>query len=86
VGATLAAPTAVDQFDFHRPATADAAGGVIILHGIIRQNGTVGELSLVQGTNSTSNAAAMAAFSRWKFKPPLRGSSPVSLEILVGIR
>jgi hypothetical protein len=82
----LSPPAAIEQFDFHRPPQpADPAGSMIILHGIIHEDGSVSDLAVVQGLDAISNAAASAAFARWKFKPALRAGNPVELEILVGI-
>ena len=82
----LAPPAAIEQYDFHRPPPQqDSAGSMIILHGIIHEDGSVSDLSTLQGVDATSNAAASLAFSRWKFKPALRSGKPVTLENLVGI-
>jgi hypothetical protein len=82
----LVPPAAIDQFDFHRPADEhSSAHDLIILHGFIQEDGTVSDLSVVQSGDALNDAAARAAFSRWKFKPALRAGVPVALEILVGI-
>lgn len=82
----LTPPAAIDQFDFHRPPQPqDPANSMIILHGTIHENGLVSDLTVLQGRDLIDNAAAMAAFLRWKFKPALRAGFPVALEILVGI-
>jgi hypothetical protein len=82
----LAPPAAIEQFDFRRPqAPSDAGQPMIILHGFIHEDGTVSDLAALEGSDPASNAAACAAFSRWKFKPALRAGVPVALEILVGI-
>lgn len=82
----LVPPAPIAQFDFHRPAEQqDSAHTTIILHGIIHEDGLVSDLVVLQGLDPISNAAACAAFSRWKFKPALRAGAPVAVEILVGI-
>jgi hypothetical protein len=82
----LAPPAAIEQFDFHRPTEQpDPPPAIIILHGIIHEDGSVSDLAVLQGLDPISNAAACAAFSRWKFKPALRAGIPVAVEILVGI-
>jgi hypothetical protein len=79
-------PGAIEQYDFRRPAsTEDPANAMIVLHGTIREDGSVGDLEVLQGLDEMSNNAAKAAFARWKFKPASRGGTPVALEILVGI-
>lgn len=82
----LAPPYPARQFDFHRPTLAsDASSQMIILHGTIGKDGSVGALKLLRGVQANINQAAMAAFARWKFSPALRGGKPVAVEILVGI-
>jgi hypothetical protein len=47
----LSPPSAVDQFDFHRsPATSELSGAMIILHGIIREDGAVINMEIQPGT------------------------------------
>jgi TonB family protein len=58
---------------------------MIILQGVIREDGSVGELKVLQGFHETVDQAALAAFSRWKFRPAQRSTKPIAVEILVGI-
>jgi hypothetical protein len=82
----LTPPSAIGQFDFHRPATTnDPASSMIILHGNIGADGAVSNMEVQQGLDPTLDGAALAAFSRWKFNPALRNGRPVAVEILVGI-
>jgi hypothetical protein len=82
----LTPPAVVEQFDFHRPAAPqDPANAMIVLHGIIHEDGSVSDLTVIQGLDAMSNSAATLAFSHWKFKPALRAGTPVALEILLGI-
>jgi len=82
----LTSPRAVDQFDFHRPrVTQDAPDAMLILHGLIHADGAVGNLEVLHGLEPSIDAAALAAFARWKFTPAVRAGSPVAVEILVGI-
>ena len=79
-------PASIEQFDFHRPEQhPDPTSGMVVLHGNINEEGAVKNLTVLQGVEPTHDAAASAAFSRWKFKPALRAGTPVALEILVGI-
>ncbi len=82
----LVPPSAEEEFDFHRPPVPkDKAEEMIILHGVIRDDGAVDELEVFQGFQVVADQAALAAFGRWKFKPALRAGKPVTVEILVGI-
>ena len=82
----LIPPSAISQFDFHRPpATNDLSSAMIILHGIIREDGAVNKMEIQQGLDPTLDGAALAVFSRWKFSPARWNGSAVEVEILVGI-
>ncbi len=83
----LLPPAAVQEFDFHRPAgqDVDSANNMIVLHGVIHEDGSVTDLNVMQGADPLTNAAACAAFGRWKFQPSLRAGAPVALEVLLGI-
>jgi hypothetical protein len=82
----LTPPSAIAQFDFHRPTEInDLASSMIILHGIIREDGAVSNMEVQQGLEPALNDAALAAFSHWKFNAALRNGSAVAVEILVGI-
>jgi len=82
----LVPPSAEEQFDFHRlPLAQNKTGDMIVLKGLIRQDGSVDSLSVLQGLDGTADQAAMIAFGRWKFRPAMRAGKPVEVEILVGI-
>jgi hypothetical protein len=82
----LSPPAPARQFDFHRPALrSDLVARMVILHGTIQKDGSVGGLRLLRGVQDRINQAAMAAFAHWKFSPALRQGKPVAVEILVGI-
>lgn len=82
----LAPPAPLEEFDFHRPTDPpDSPDTMIILYGIIHEDGSVSDLKALQGPDPFSNAAACAAFARWKFQPALRAGKPLALEILLGI-
>ena len=82
----LMPPSAEERFYFHRPAIPEErAHEMIILHGVIREDGSVDELKIFQGVQKEADQTALAAFARWKFRPALRAGKRVKLEILVGI-
>jgi Gram-negative bacterial TonB protein C-terminal len=84
--APLVPPTAIDQFDFHRlPLPEENGGQIIILRGVIRRDGSVSNLEVLQAVEPSSDQAAAAAFARWKFTPALRAGNPIAVEVLVGI-
>ncbi len=82
----LAPPDVEERSDFKRlPVPEDKADKLIVLHGVIRADGSVGELKVYQGVQPEMDEAALIAFGRWKFKPALQQAKPVPVEILVGI-
>jgi len=86
LGEGVVPPDAVERFDFKRlPVSEDKADKMIVLHGVIRADGSVDELKVFQGVQSEMDEAALAAFGQWKFKPALRASEAVAVEVLVGI-
>lgn len=82
----LVPPSAKNQFDFRRPRVPeDKADEFIILHGVIREDGSVDKLRVLQGIVPGADQAALAAFRKWKFQPALHAGKPVAVEILVGV-
>jgi TonB family protein len=82
----LVAPSPQEQFDFHRPPLSKhTTEEMIVLQGVVREDGSVSDLRIVQGLLNTVDQAAMAAFGRWRFRPALRDGKPVAVEVLVGI-
>ena len=86
LGQAVSPPDPQERFDFKRlPVPEIKADKQIVLHGYIRADGAVEEMKVLQGILSEMDEAAVAAFSRWKFKPAVRAGAPVALEILIGI-
>jgi TonB family protein len=82
----LVPPSPEEQFDFERPPLSKGRyREMIILHGVIREDGSVDDLRVVQGLLDMVDQAAVAAFGRWRFRPALRDGKPVAVEVLVGI-
>jgi len=80
-------PDSDSRFDFKRvPLPIEKEHNkMIVLKGVLREDGTVGNLEVYQGVLAEMDQAAQLALSRWKFKPAMRANKPVSVEILVGI-
>ncbi|HEV2616979.1 MAG TPA: energy transducer TonB [Candidatus Acidoferrales bacterium] len=82
----LLPPDPEAQFDYRRLAVpADKLHKMIVLKGILREDGTVGALQIYQGVLPQMDEVARTAFSRWRFKPAMQNGRPVPVEILVGI-
>jgi hypothetical protein len=82
----LTPPWPEKKFDFRRPPIpSERSNRLIILHGRIREDGTVEELKVHQGVQADADQIALAAFRQWVFRPATRGGKPIPVEILVGI-
>ena len=74
------------RFDFQRlPLPPENAHKLILLKGLIREDGTVDLVQVYRSLLPSMDEAARLALSRWRFKPAMREGQPVSVEILVGI-
>ena len=82
----LVPPDSTEEYDFHRiKLPPERTGKLIILKGTIGKDGTVKEVRVYRGLDSTMDEAARLAFSRWKFKPALEAGQGVVVDFLVGI-
>ncbi len=82
----LVAPYAETKFDFRRlPVPEKDSRKLIVLKGVLEEDGTVDKLEIYQGLLSEMDEAARLALGRWKFKPATRAKVPVAVDILVGI-
>jgi hypothetical protein len=79
-------PDSDSRFDFLRlPVPPEKAHKLIMLKGVLREDGTVDGLQVYQGIVPQMDEAARLAFSKWKFKPAMKEGKPVSVQILIGI-
>ena len=79
-------PDMESRYDFQRMSVPlGKAQKLIVLKGILQEDGSIDGLEVYQGIVPQMDEAARLAFSRWKFKPAMRAGKPVALEILVGI-
>jgi TonB-like protein len=82
----IVAPYPEAKFDFRRlPVAEKDSRKLIVLKGILKEDGTADKLEVYQGLLSEMDEAARLALSRWKFKPATRAKVPVAVDILVGI-
>jgi TonB family protein len=59
--------------------------GEVILYAVIRKDGTVDSIQLVNGVDPTLDQNAMQALAQWKFRPGERQGAPIDLEAVVRI-
>ncbi len=53
--------------------------GQVKLEAVIRRDGTVGDIKVVQGLRMGCTEAAIAALKQWRFRPEERNGVPVDV-------
>jgi TonB family protein len=64
---------------------AEKVEGDVVLYAVIRKDGSVDSIQLVQGLDPQLDENAMEALGRWKFQPAERHGEPVELVAIVRI-
>jgi hypothetical protein len=79
-------PDAESRFDFKRvPVPFEKKNKPIVLKGVIKDDGTVANLTIYQGIVPQMDEAARVAFSKFKFRPAIREGKAVAVDVLVGV-
>jgi protein TonB len=90
VGGDVSAPVAISQVPPAYPMMARSARveGEVKLEAVIRRDGTVGDIKVVQGLRMGCTEAAIEALKRWRFRPGERNGVPVDVYyvLTVGFR
>ncbi len=83
----LTAPVALRKVDpkYIAAAAAEGVEGKVLLYAVIRRDGRVDQVRLVQGIDERLDASALAAFAKWEFQPATKNGVPVDLEAVVQI-
>jgi len=83
----VTAPIAVREVDPAYPADLmkDNVQGIVILYAIIRADGTVTQVKVLEGFDDRLDENARKALSAWHFVPGTRDGNPVDLEAVVRI-
>ena len=83
----VTAPIAVREVDPAYPADLirDNIQGIVILYAVIRADGTVAQVKILEGFDDRLDENARKALSAWHFVPGTRDGSPVDLEAVVRI-
>ena len=59
--------------------------GTVTLYAVIRSDGSVGEVRVLNGVNDQLDEFARAALAQWRFSPATKNGNPVTLEAVVMI-
>jgi TonB family protein len=59
--------------------------GTVLLRAVIRSDGTVGDIEVMQSPDDRLDQFARTALSRWQFEPATKNGAPVDLQALVMI-
>ncbi|PYP91290.1 MAG: hypothetical protein DMG65_08430 [Candidatus Angelobacter sp. Gp1-AA117] len=83
----VSAPVAVSKVDPAYPAALmrDKVEGTVVLRAVIKSDGSVGEIRVLQGLNDTLDENAEAALQKWHFRPGTKNGAPVDLEAVIKI-
>lgn len=82
----LVPPHADEKYDFKRiPVADDLKDKMIVLRGVIGADGAISNLEIYRGIVPEMDSMALAAFSKWKFRPALHDNKPISVDVLVGV-
>jgi TonB family protein len=83
----LTAPIAMTKVDPAYPPDVlrDHVEGTVTLYAIIRADGTVDDIRVLDSLDSRLDANAMRALSGWHFRPGIKNGEPVALEAVVEI-
>jgi TonB family protein len=86
-GGEVTAPIPLREVDAAYPADLirENIHGVVILYAIIRADGTVAEVKILEGFDDRLDENARQALSSWHFVPGTRDGNPVDLEAVVRI-
>jgi TonB family protein len=83
----LTAPVATTKVDPAYPPEVlrDHVEGTVTLYAVIRADGTVDGIKVLDSLDSRLDANAMRALSHWRFRPGTKNGEPVALEAVVQI-
>lgn len=83
----IGAPEPLHKVDPAYPASYvhDRVEGTVILYGVIRSDGSVGEVRILEGFDSVLDENARAALEKWRFRAGTRNGVPVDVEVVVRV-
>jgi TonB family protein len=86
-GEDIRAPEPLHKVDPSYPASYvhDRVESTVVLYGVIRSDGSMGNLPILVGFDSVLDENARAALEKWHFRPGTRNGIPVDVEIVVHV-
>ena len=86
-GMNISAPVAVFKVDPAYPADLmrDRVEGVVVLYAVIRSDGSVGEVRVLEGVHDDLDHSARTAIQKWQFRPGTKNGLPVDLEAVIRV-
>lgn len=81
------APVALDAVDpaYTPDAMRDRVEGTVTLYAVIRADGTVSDIKVLDSLDDRLDVSAMKALSRWHFRPSTKNGEAIALEAVVQI-
>ena len=86
-GADLSAPEAITKVDpiYPQDLMQDHVEGTVVLRAIIRSDGTVAEVRVLDGVDERLNENARKALEQWRFRPGTKDGVPIDIEAVVRV-
>ncbi|HET9838764.1 MAG TPA: TonB family protein [Candidatus Angelobacter sp.] len=86
-GDDLSAPEAITKVDpaYPQDLMQDRIEGVVVLYAIIRSDGSVDGVRVLDGFDERLNENARKALQQWKFRPGTKNGQPVDIEAVVRV-
>lgn len=83
----LSAPEAITKVDpaYPQDLIQDRIEGVVVLYAIIRSDGTVDGVRVLEGFDERLDENARKALQQWRFRPGSRNGQPVDIEAVVRV-
>ncbi|MGC2698053.1 MAG: TonB family protein [Candidatus Angelobacter sp.] len=83
----LSAPEAITKVDpaYPQDLMHDRIEGVVVLYAVIRSDGSVNEVRVLEGFDERLNENARRALQKWRFRPGTKDGIPIDIEAVVRV-
>lgn len=83
----LSAPEAITKVDpaYPQDLMHDRIEGVVVLRAIIRSDGSVDDVRILEGFDQRLNENARTALQKWRFRPGTKDGVPIDVEAVVRV-